>query len=243
VVLISEGAAHAGFNGENPLGKKLESIIPDGQQPVTVIGVVADTRINGLKNTALMVYVPYWAFTPWTLSFLVRSTQASDALIPEMRKTIWSIDPTVAIPELKSMDEQVDESVATDRFQTVVLTSFGGAALLLALLGVYGVMAYSVSLRQQEFGIRIALGSGKPALMKLVLSQAATPVLLGAGGGLAAALLAVRWVQSLLYQTPVLDPVSIGGSLLVLLAAATLAATIPARRAASVDPMRTLRME
>jgi ABC-type antimicrobial peptide transport system permease subunit len=160
-----------------------------------------------------------------------------------MRKTIWNIDPTVAIPELKSMDEQVDESVATDRFQTVVLTSFGGAALLLALLGVYGVMAYSVSLRQQEFGIRIALGSGKAALIKLVLVQAATPVLLGAGVGLAAALLAVRWVQSLLFQTPVLDPVSIGGSLLVLLAAATLAATIPAMRASSVDPMQTLRME
>jgi ABC-type antimicrobial peptide transport system permease subunit len=208
-----------------------------------VIGVVADTRINGLKNTALMVYVPTWAFTPWTLSFLVRSTEASDTLIPEIRKTIWNIDPLVAIPELKSMDEQVDESVATDRFQTVVLTSFGGAALLLALLGVYGVMAYSVSLRQQEFGIRIALGSGKSALMKLVLGQAAYPVLLGAGAGLAASLLAVRWVHSLLYQTPVLDPVSIGGSLLVLLAAATLAATIPARRAASVDPMRTLRME
>ncbi len=243
VVLISEGTARAAFNGENPLGRKLESIIPDGQHPVTVIGVVADTRINGLKNTALMVYVPNWAFTPWTLSFMVRSTQASDALIPEMRKALWNIDPLVAIPELKSMDEQVDESVATDRFQTVVLTSFGGAALLLALLGVYGVMAYSVSLRQQEFGIRIALGSGKAALMKLVLGQAATPVLLGAGAGLAAALLAVRWVHSLLYQTPVLDPASIGGSLLVLLAAATLAATIPATRAASVDPMRTLRME
>jgi predicted permease len=243
VALISEGTARAGFNGENPVGRKLESIIPDGQQPVTVIGVVADTRINGLKNTALMVYVPYWAFAPWTPLILVRSTQASDALIPEMRKTIWNIDPTVAIPELKSMDEQVDESVATDRFQTVVLTSFGGAALLLALLGVYGVMAYSVSLRQQEFGIRIALGSGKAALIKLVLVQAATPVLLGAGVGLAAALLAVRWVQSLLFQTPVLDPVSIGGSLLVLLAAATLAATIPAMRASSVDPMQTLRME
>ncbi len=243
VVLISEGTAQAGFKGENPLGRKLDSIIPDGQHAVTVIGVVADTRINGLKSTSLIVYVPYWAFTPWTLSFLVRSTQASDALIPEIRKTIWNIDPTVAIPELKSMDEQVDESVATDRFQTVVLTSFGGAALLLALLGIYGVMAYSVSLRQQEFGIRIALGSGKAALMKLVLSQAAYPVLLGAGAGLGAALLAVRWVHCLLYQTPVLDPVSIGGSLLVLLVAATLAATIPARRAASVDPMRTLRME
>ena len=119
--------------------------IPDGQHPVTVIGVVADTRINGLKNTALMVYVPNWAFTPWTLSFLVRSTGATDALIPEIRKTIWNIDPLVAIPELKSMDEKVDESVATDRFQAVVLTSFGGAALLLALLGVYGVMAYGVA--------------------------------------------------------------------------------------------------
>src|SRR6202000_1098183 len=107
--------------------------------PVTVIGVVADTRINGLKDTAAMVYLPYWSFTPWTLSFLVRSSQLSDALIPEMRRTIWQIDPQVAIPTLRSMDEQVSCSVATDRFQAMVLSAFGAAALLLALLGVYGV--------------------------------------------------------------------------------------------------------
>jgi ABC-type antimicrobial peptide transport system permease subunit len=160
-----------------------------------------------------------------------------------MRRAIWEIDPQVAIPALKSMDEQLSDSVSTERFQVVVLSSFGAAALLLALLGVYGVMAYSVSLRQQEFGIRLALGSGKAALMRLVLQQAAYPVLLGAGAGLTLALVVLRWVRSLLYETPVLDPLAICGSLLLLLAAAALAAALPARRAASIDPMRALRTE
>jgi predicted permease len=243
VALISERAARECFPGEDPIGRKIDSIVPDGDRPVTVIGVVADARINGLKDTAAMVYMPYWAFTPWTLSFLVRSAQPSNALIPEIRRAIWSIDPQVAIPSLKSMDEQLSESVATDRFQTVLLTSFGIAALLLALLGVYGVLAYSVSLRQQEFGIRIALGSGKGALMELVLRQAAYPVLVGAGAGLAFALVALRWVRSLLYQTPVMDPVAIGGSLLLLVAAAGVAAAVPALRAARVDPMKALRTD
>lgn len=190
-----------------------------------------------------MVYMPYWAYTPWTISFLVRSSQPGNAVIPEIRRVLWGIDPQVAIPELKSMDDQVSDSVAADRFQAIVLTSFGAAALLLALLGVYGVLAYSVSLRHQEFGIRIALGSGKTALMRLVLWQAATPVLLGAGVGLAFAFVAIRWVRSLLYETPILDPVAIGGSLLLLLAAAALAAVLPARHAASIDPMRALRTD
>jgi predicted permease len=243
VALISERTAREAFPGENPIGRKISDMVPDDEHFVTVIGVVADTRINGLKDTAAMVYMPYWAYTPWTLSFLVRSSQPGDALIPEMRRAIWEIDPQVAIPALKSMDEQLSDSVSTERFQVVVLSSFGAAALLLALLGVYGVMAYSVSLRQQEFGIRLALGSGKAALMRLVLQQAAYPVLLGAGAGLTLALVVLRWVRSLLYETPVLDPLAICGSLLLLLAAAALAAALPARRAASIDPMRALRTE
>ena len=243
VALISEKTAREGFPGENPVGRTITNIVPDDDHRVTVIGVVADARINGLKDNAAVVYLPYWAFTPWTLSFLVRSSQPSDALIPEMRRAIWQIDPQVAIPTLKSMDNQVSDSVATDRFQALVLTSFGAAALLLALLGVYGVLAYSVTLRQQEFGIRIALGSGKSALIRLVLRQAAYSVLAGTVIGLALAFVALRWVRSLLYQTPVMDPLAIGGSVLLLLVAATIAAIVPARRAASIDPMRALRSE
>jgi predicted permease len=243
VALISERTAREGFPGENPIGRTISDIVPDDERSVTVIGVVADTRVNGLKNAAAMVYIPYWTFTPWTLTFLVRSSEPSSALIPEMRHAIWQIDPQVAIPSLKSMDDQLSESVATDRFQAMVLSGFGAAALLLALLGVYGVLAYSVTLRRQEFGIRIALGSGKGELIGLVLRQASYPVLLGTGVGLAMALIALRWVRSLLYQTPVMDPLAIGGSVLLLLVAAAAAAIIPARRAASTDPMGALRME
>jgi predicted permease len=243
VVLISERTAREAFGEEDPVGKKIGALVPDDNHPMTVIGVVADARINGLKDTAAMAYVPYWAFTPWTPSFMVRSSQPSNALIPEMRRAIWQIDPQVAIPTLKSMDDQVSDSVAADRFQTILLSGFGAAALLLALLGVYGVLAYSVSLRRREFGIRIALGSGKSALMGLVLRQAAQPVLLGTGVGLAMSLIALRWVRSLLYQTPVMDPLAVGGSVLLLLLAAVIASIVPARRAASTDPMRVLRME
>jgi ABC-type antimicrobial peptide transport system permease subunit len=152
-----------------------------------------------------------------------------------MRRAVWRIDPQVAIPALKSMDEQVGDSVGSDPFQAMLLSGFGASALLLALLGVYGVLAYSVSLRRQEFGIRIALGSRRSALVGLVLRQAAYPVLLGTGFGLAMGLLALRWIRSLLYQTPVMDPLALGGSVLLLLVAATIAAIVPARRAASTD--------
>ena len=243
VALISERTAREGFPGENPIGRTISDIVPDDEHSVTIIGVVADTRVNGLKNAAAMVYIPYWTFTPWTLTFLVRSSEPSNALIPEMRRAIWQIDPQVAIPSLKSMDDQLSESVATDRFQAMVLSAFGAAALLLALLGVYGVLAYSVTRRRREFGIRIALGSGKNALIGLVLRQAAYPVLLGAGVGLMMAAIALRWVRSLLYQTPVMDPLAVGGSVLLLLVASVIAALVPARRAASTDPMRALRTE
>ena len=243
VALLSERAAHEAFPGENPIGRQISDIVPDDQHRVTIIGVVADTRINGLKDTAPMVYIPYWDFTPWSVFFLVRSAQPGDALVPEMRRVLWGVDPQVALPLLKSMDEQIGDSVAGERFQALVLSSFGAAALLLALLGVYGVLAYSVSLRQQEFGIRIALGSGKSALIGLVLRQAALPVLLGTIVGLTMSLIALRWVRSLLYQTPVMDPLAVGGSVLLLLIAAAIAAIVPARRAASTDPMRALRTE
>jgi predicted permease len=243
VALISERTAREGFAGENPIGKKMSNLLPDLPGDVRIVGVVGDTRINGLRDTAAMVYIPYWVFTHWTLSFMVRSPQPANALIPEMQRVIWQADPKVAIPAINSLDDQVSESVSPERFQAIVLTSFGAVALLLAALGVYGVLAYSVSLRRREFGIRIALGSGKDALVQLVLRQAAVPVLLGTGAGLLMTLVVLRSVRSLLYQTPIADPVAILGSVALLLTAAAIAAIVPARGAASVDPMRALRTD
>jgi putative ABC transport system permease protein len=236
--LISLQTARAAWPGEDPVGKTFDS---EGTH--TVVGVVADARVNDLKKTANMVYLPYWENPRWRLFFLVRSSLPASALADSIRGVIWNADPQVAIPVLKSLDALVDDSVATDRFQTLLLSSFGIAALLLALLGVYGVLAYSVSLRQQEFGIRIALGSGKAALMRLVVRQASYPVMAGVLVGLGGAFVATRSVQSLLYQTQTTDPAAIAASILLLMATAALAVILPAHRAAAVDPMEVLRKE
>jgi len=238
--LISQQMARATWPGEDPLGKTFTTGDTD---KYTVVGVVADARINNLKKTANMVYLPYWQNPWWRAYFFIRSSQPASALTGSIRREIWKIDPQVAIPVLKSFDDQVKDSIATERFQTMLLSSFGVAALLLALLGVYGVLAYSVSMREQEFGIRIALGSGKAALMSLVVRQAAIPVVGGVLAGLALALLATRWVASLLYETTAADPAAVLASVAILFAAALLAALLPAGRAASVDPMKALKTE
>ena len=136
--LISQQAARTIWPGEDPVGKVFHL---GDKETFTVVGVVADARINDLKKTASMIYLPYWQNPWWRVYFLVRSSQATASLTDSIRREIWNIDPEVAIPVLKPLDEQVNDSVATERFQTMLLSSFGVAALLLALLGVDGVMA------------------------------------------------------------------------------------------------------
>ncbi len=239
VVILSNKAAKAAWPDEDPLGRTIRH----WGRVYTVVGITADARINDLKRDVAIFYLPYWDFPPVSPVFLVRSSQVEDTLTPMLRRVIWSEDPEVAIPTLVSLDEQVGESVATEKFQTVILSSFGGAALLLAVLGIYGVLAYSVSLRIQEFGIRIALGSSKARLARLVLLDASIPLLCGIAVGLAGAVAAVHWVRSMLYETSAIDPWAIGISVAVLVAAALLASLLPARKAASVDPMQALRGE
>jgi predicted permease len=239
--LISAQTARTVWPGEDPIGKHFE--FGDGSGLHTVVGVIADAPVNDLKKTANMVYVPYWENPRWRVYFLVRSSLPGSAITNSIRRAIWNIDPQVPIPTLKPLDGQVSESVATERFQTLMLSSFGAAALLLALLGVYGVLTYSVSLRRQEFGIRVALGSDRIALTLLVLRQACNPVWWGIVAGLGASLVVTRWVRSLLYETQPADPLAIAVSIVLLVGVACLAAIVPARRAASIDPMRALRTE
>ena len=239
VLILSDKTAKTMFPGENPLGRTIRH----WERIYTIVGIAADARINDLKRNAPVFYLPYWDFPPLNPVFLVRSSQTIQTLGPVMRQAIWSIDPDISIPTVISLDTQVDESVATDRFQAIILSSFGGAALLLAVLGIYGVLAYSVSLRTQEFGIRIALGSSRATLARLVLRDASYPVLSGIALGLLGAAAAARWVSSILYETSAIDPWAIGLSMALLLIAALLASLIPLRKATSVDPMIALRAE
>ena len=239
-VVISQKLARDAWPGEDPVGKDFNQGDNGGY---TVVGVAADAHINNLKTVTDMVYKPYWNDPPWTVSLLVRSAQPTDAIASSIRQAIWKIDPQVAIPVLKSLDAQIGDSVATERFQTLLLSSFGAAALMLALLGVYGVLAYSVSMRTQEFGVRIALGAGKANLMQLVMKQASAPVLGGILIGLGGAYFATHWISALLYETKAADPVAIMTAIGLLLAVACLAAVLPARRAAQIDPIQALRSE
>ena len=239
VVILSDKAAKAAFAEENPLGRNLRH----WGRNYTVVGIASDARTNDLKRDAPIFYLPYWDFPPESPVFMVRSSQTIQTLGPEMRQIIWGVDPNISIPTVVSLDAQVSESVATERFQTVILSSFGIAALLLAVLGIYGVLAYSVSQRTQEFGIRIALGSNRAGLVRLVMMDASYPIVGGIVLGLLGAAAAARWVRSMLYETSAVDPWAVGLSLTALLIAALLASLLPVRKAASVDPIQALRSE
>jgi predicted permease len=239
-VLLSQQAARSIFPDKDPIGRIIHL---NNDTAYTVVGIVADARINDLRSAPSMIYVPFWDNLWMRVYFLVRSAQDSPGMEAVLRKTIWAIDPTVAIPATQTLTDLINNSVAETRFQAALLASFGAAALLLALLGIYGVLSYSVSLRRQEFGIRIALGSDRQRLVALVVRQALTPVVIGASFGLLLAFSATRWLQSLLYQTDSLDPIAVAGSLSLLLLVALLASFVPARRAAGTDAMSVLRNE
>jgi len=237
--VISQSAAEVAWPGENPLGRTFQ--INGGTYSVTAIA--SDARISDLKVDTPVVYLPYWHDPPSSVFFLIRTSQPLDSFGPTIQRELWSIDPEVAIPIMKSLNSQIDESLAAERFQAIILSCFGLAALMLAALGMYGVLSYSVSLRTQEFGVRVALGSTKCGVIRLVLQDATLPVLVGITAGTVMAAGATRWIRSLLYETTSADPATIAFSAGVLLLAVLLAALLPAYRASNSDPMLVLRQE
>lgn len=237
--VLSEGEAKVLWGNDDPIGGQVKI---EGRT-FTVIGVVADSRNTSLKTPpARTAYVHYIDRPPFRTYFLVRAAKAG-GLISAMRQAIWKYDPEVTIARVKTLGAQLTDSLATERFETLVLLSFGAAALLLAMLGIYGVLNYSVVSRKPEIGVRMALGATRAKVYALSFAEAGTPVFVGVIAGLGASVVAGHTVQSMLYGTQAVDPaVILMVTGLFLLSAAT-AAFLPARRAASVDPMEALRSE
>jgi len=238
-VVLSEGEAKVLWGNEDPIGGqvKIES------RTFTVIGVVADSHNTSLKTPpARMAYVHYKDRPPFATYFLIRAPNTG-GLLSAMREAIWKYDPEVTIARVKTLGAQLTDSLATERFETLVLVSFGAAALLLAMLGIYGVLSYSVVTRKQEIGVRMALGATRAKVYALTFAEAGVPVFAGVIVGLAGSLLAGRAVQTMLYGTRAVDPPVFLIVTGLFLLSAMAAAFLPARRAASVEPMEALRSE
>jgi ABC-type antimicrobial peptide transport system permease subunit len=190
------------------------------------------------------VYVPYWQgpFIPDT-SFAVKTTADPVAIAPTIRAAIRSIDAELPLSALRTMEDVVEGSVAQRRFQTNLVLAFGLAAMLLASLGVYGVMSFAVTQRTTEIGIRLAMGAERGAVLRMVLRQALRPVAAGVAAAVPLALGAASWLRSLLFGVSPQDPTTITVACLALTMAAMLAAYLPALRAANLDPLNALRYE
>ncbi|HXB70315.1 MAG TPA: ABC transporter permease [Candidatus Acidoferrales bacterium] len=241
--VISERAARYLWPNQSPIGKHVRGV---GQPSPTleVMGVVGEVRASGLEhNPPMMVYEHYWRMQPVGMSFVLRTQSSPLAVAGAIRSVLASADPEMAIPQPTTMEQILEESVAARKFQMDLAVGFAAAALLLASLGIYGVISFAVARRTPEIGIRIALGAPGRQLMAMVLRQGMRPVLIGLAAGVACGLLVSRAMASQLFGVAPWDPVTICGAAAMLLTVAASACWIPARRATRIDPLTALRFE
>jgi predicted permease len=257
-LIVSQSFAEKFFAGKDPIGMhvKCGPAYSDPMPPMTIVGVVGDIKANPLDQDQLMqMYEPvsqaardlgqYAAMIGVVsrLRAVVRTTGDPQSLEAAFTKAVHEADPLLAVTSVQTMDEVVASTEASRRFNTGVLSMFAGIALGLALLGIYGVLSYSVTERTREIAIRMALGATRSDVQGRTLRQALTLAAVGVSAGLLAAMGLTRYLASLLYGVQALDGVAIAGAVTVLLACAALAGWIPARRAARVELMEALRAE
>jgi putative ABC transport system permease protein len=243
VALINETMARRVFPGEDPLGKRVVIDYMERRVPLEVVGVVADTKQTVGQPAGIQIYDCYLQ-RPWlSSSFIVRTEGDPAALAPAAQRAVREVDAARAAAGVKTMERLLSESVAQPRFYAQLLTAFAAVALLLAAVGVYGVMSYTVTQRTHEIGIRIALGARGGDVVRMVVRQGMALALGGVLAGLAAAFALTRVLASLLYDVSATDPGIFALVSLLLAGVALLACLLPARRATKVDPMVALRYE
>jgi putative ABC transport system permease protein len=246
VIIINETMASSLFPGEDPVGRRLQLGDPDPNTPwFTIVGVVGNVKYTGLDAAPEpTMYTPHEQNLWWTTMYLVlRSATDLDGLAQALRAQVAAIDPLLPLAQVRTMQELLGQSVAEPRFRTALLGLFAGIALLLAAVGIYGILSYTVGQRTQELGIRMALGASRRDVLALVLKQGMALAVGGVLIGLAAALALSRVLAGLLFGVAPTDAGTFAVVSLVMVAAAFLACYVPARRATRVDPMVALRAE
>jgi len=249
VAIVDESFARRFWPDQNPLGKRIsfEDHPKLDHDWMTVVGVVGSIRQQNPASRNMTVYQPVAqvesAFFLQELSFVVRANANPASLAPALRAQVWSVDKDLPIRSISSMQDLLYASTAEPRFQTRVLASFSSIAFLLAIVGIYGVMAYSVTQRTQEIGIRMAIGAERRHIIEMILWRSAALVVGGLVIGLAGAWAATRVLRDFLFEVTPFDPLTFGAVTLLLATVALVACYIPARRAAAVDPLVALRYE
>jgi predicted permease len=240
-VIVGEALARRVWGDSNPLGRRT---FPGQNQPAIVVGVAGDVRHFGPDTQpAPTLYRPLGHKPAWGLTLVVRTERNPTALVSAVRESIRAVDPAVAIQRIRTMEEWLSRRTAGPRFLAALLATFGAAALALAMLGIYGVMSYSIHQRTREMGVRMALGARPAAVLRLVIGGGMRLAGAGVALGLLGAWALSRFLEGQLFEVRPTEPSAYAGVAAALAAAALAACWIPARRAARVDPLKSLRYE
>ena len=248
VAVVDEELAARYWPGQNPIGRRVSLGAPDGQPPawIEVVGVVGHAKQEGLDaDPRVQLYLPFAQSPTGQLAVAVRAAGGAagdpERLLPLLRAAVREVDRDLPLADVRTLESRVDASVGPRRLSALLLGGFATLALVMACLGLYGVMAYAVAQRTRELGVRLALGAARGNVLGLVLRQGLTLALAGGAVGLAGALALSRLLQSQLYGVRAADPATLAGVVLLLGAVAFVAALVPARRATRVDPAVALR--
>ena len=244
VAIINEEAAKRLFPGIDPVGRTMRTSLDSTADVFTVVGVVANTRTDGPNQPfKVEMFGPMHQFTTRGFNVLVEPARSTEGAVNAVRTALKEADPAIPLSNVLSLDENFATVTALPRYFAIVVGTFAAMALLLAVVGVYGVMAYVVALRQREIGVRLALGAAPQGIMSWLLGQGARLTVAGLALGVVAAVLATRVLNALLYGVSALDGVTFAGVAVVLAGASLVACWLPARRARGVDPVVSLRSE
>jgi predicted lysophospholipase L1 biosynthesis ABC-type transport system permease subunit len=237
VVIVSRALEEQFFPGESAVGRKVR--IGDGD--ATIVGVVGSIRRAGLaEQPRADMYFPFERGAPGATTLFLRTAGEPDDVLPAARSVLQGLEPSLTFGDMRTLNTVAAQSIATTRLALWLLGTFAAVALVLAAVGIYGVMSYTVSQRTREFGTRVALGATRADILTLVLKQGATLTGIGVALGLATGLVSTKALRSVLYGVSPSDPVTVAAALGAISAAMLAACYLPARRATRVDAARTL---